>query len=235
MTVPEKAQDPGPLDQEELVGGRPTYGMNRYRLASVFSRLAGCHLHDSISLVLKLLLFMLFAGILVAILAKVSNIPSRQDYEQAQLQQKQTYLELAQLKDRMNNLCRPCSWDWTFFQGKCYFFSKSQRNWHDSVTACEEEGAQLVIVESAEEQSFLQQTSKSKGSAWMGLSDLNKEGTWHWVDGSSLSSSYWNKGEPNNIGEEDCVEFKGDGWNDGRCENKNFWVCKKSAMACSHH
>ncbi|XP_023560866.1 CD209 antigen-like protein E isoform X1 [Octodon degus] len=195
----------------------------------------GCHLHHSISLVLKLLLFMLFAGILVAILAKVSTVPSRQEYEQDQSKQKQTSQELTQLKDRMNNLCRPCSWEWKFFQGNCYFLSKSQRNWHDSVTACKEEGAQLVIVESAEEQSFLQQISKSKGRTWIGLSDLNKEGVWHWVDGSPLSNSfkkYWNPGEPNSSGEEDCAEYKGDGWNDSICSHKKFWICKRSANSC---
>ncbi|XP_013364636.1 PREDICTED: CD209 antigen-like protein 2 isoform X4 [Chinchilla lanigera] len=211
MTAPGKAQaqEQGPLDEEQLIDSRPRNAMNRsgHRQASVFNSLAGCHLHHPIPLVLKLLMLTLFAGILVAILAQ-------------------------------GNLCRPCSWDWTFFQGKCYFFSKSQRNWHDSVTACKEAGAQLVIVESAEEQSFLQQTSKSKGVTWMGLSDLNKEGTWHWVDGSPLSSSlgnYWNTGEPNNIGEEDCAEFKNDGWNDGRCENSNFWICKKTATSCSNN
>ncbi|XP_013364635.1 PREDICTED: CD209 antigen-like protein 2 isoform X3 [Chinchilla lanigera] len=192
MTAPGKAQaqEQGPLDEEQLIDSRPRNAMNRsgHRQASVFNSLAGCHLHHPIPLVLKLLMLTLFAGILVAILAQVSNIPSRQEYEQDQSQQKQVYQELAQMKDRMSNLCRPCSWDWTFFQGKCYFFSKSQRNWHDSVTACKEAGAQLVIVESAEEQSFLQHISKSKGRSWIGLSDLNKEGAWHWVDGSPLSS-----------------------------------------------
>ncbi|MBZ3881521.1 CD209 antigen, partial [Sciurus carolinensis] len=104
------------------------------------------------------------------------------------------YQELTQLKAGVGRLCRPCPWDWTFFQGNCYFFSKSLRNWHDSVTACQEEGAQLVVIESAEEQSLLQQTSHIKGSPWMGLSDLNKEGAWHWVEVSPLSLK-WVLGE----------------------------------------
>ncbi|XP_013006401.1 CD209 antigen-like protein E isoform X1 [Cavia porcellus] len=242
MAVPEtaQAQKPGYLDEEQLISSRPSYAISGsgYRLASVLNSLAGCHLHHPIPLVLKLLLLTVFSGILVAILAQVFSIPSRQEYEQDQLQRKQFYKEIAQMKDTINNLCRPCSWDWTFFQGKCYFFSKSQKSWHDSITACKEEGAELVIVESAEEQSFLQQTSKSKGIMWMGLSDLNKEGTWHWVDGSPLSGSfadYWNKGEPNNVGGEDCAEFKDDGWNDSRCENANFWICKKTAKSCSQN
>ncbi|XP_024092772.1 CD209 antigen isoform X1 [Pongo abelii] len=134
-------------------------------------------------------------------------------------------------------LCHPCPWEWTFFQGNCYFISNSQRNWHDSITACQEVGAQLVVIKSAEEQNFLQlQSSRSNRFTWMGLSDLNQEGTWQWVDGSPLLPSfkqYWNRGEPNNVGEEDCAEFSGNGWNDDKCNLAKFWICKKSAASCS--
>nr|XP_040146474.1 CD209 antigen-like protein A isoform X2 [Ictidomys tridecemlineatus] len=156
----------------------------------------------------------------------VSRVPSSQGQKVCQ--------ELTQLKAGVDRLCRPCPWDWTFFQGHCYFFSKSQRNWHDSVTACQEEGAQLVVINSAEEQNFLLQISKNKGSTWMGLSDLNEEATWHWVDGSPLSPSltYWNEGEPNNVGEEDCAEITDSGWNDAKCDAEKFWVCKTSSSSC---
>uniref|UniRef100_A0A2I3GQ67 CD209 molecule n=1 Tax=Nomascus leucogenys TaxID=61853 RepID=A0A2I3GQ67_NOMLE len=152
-------------------------------------------------------------------------------------QQQEIYQELTRLKAAVERLCRPCPWEWTFFQGNCYFMSNSQRDWHDSITACQEVGAQLVVIKSAEEQNFLQlQSSRSNRFAWMGLSDLNQEGTWQWVDGSPLSPSfkqYWNRGEPNNIGEEDCAEFSGNGWNDDKCNLAKFWICKKSAASCS--
>ncbi|CAO2630907.1 CD209 antigen-like protein A [Lemmus lemmus] len=134
-----------------------------------------------------------------------------------------------------DSLCRRCPWDWTFFKGNCYFFSKSQRDWHNSITACQEVGAQLVTIKSHEEQNFLQQTSKKRGYTWMGLIDINKESTWHWVDGSPLTLSfmkYWNKGEPNNLGDEDCAEFRDEGWNDSKCYNKKFWICKKPKASC---
>uniref|UniRef100_H0WZM7 C-type lectin domain-containing protein n=1 Tax=Otolemur garnettii TaxID=30611 RepID=H0WZM7_OTOGA len=134
------------------------------------------------------------------------------------------------------HLCCRCPWDWTFFQGNCYFFSTIQRNRHNSMTACQEVGAQLVMIKSTEEQDFLRlQVSTKERHTWIGLSDLTHEGTWQWVDGSPLPSSftkYWNNGEPNNIGEEDCVEFKGKGWNDHKCNVLNFWICKKSAASC---
>ncbi|XP_032107865.1 CD209 antigen isoform X3 [Sapajus apella] len=165
----------------------------------------------------------------------VSKNPSSQRQEQSM--QEEISQDLTQLKAAVERLCRPCPWEWTFFQGNCYFISNSQRNWHDSVTACQEVGAQLVIIKSDEEQNFLQlQSSRSNRLAWMGLSDLHEENTWQWVDGSPLSPSlrqYWNQGEPNNIGEEDCAEFNGNGWNDDRCSAAKFWICKKSAASCS--
>lgn len=103
------------------------------------------------------------------------------------------------------------------------------------MTACKEMGAQLVIIKSHEEQSFLQQTSKKNSYTWMGLSDLNKEGEWYWLDGSPLSDSfekYWKKGQPNNVGGQDCVEFRDNGWNDAKCEQRKFWICKKIATTC---
>ncbi|XP_053438599.1 CD209 antigen-like [Nycticebus coucang] len=151
--------------------------------------------------------------------------------------QEDIYQQVTQLNAVVGHLCRPCPWDWTFFQGNCYFFSSIQRNWHDSMTACQEVGAQLVVIKSTEEQDFLRlQVSTKDRYTWIGLSDLTHKGTWQWVDGSPLPSSltkYWNKGEPKNIGEEDCVEFKGNGWNNHKCDVLSFWICKKSTASCS--
>uniref|UniRef100_A0A2K6UTL5 C-type lectin domain-containing protein n=1 Tax=Saimiri boliviensis boliviensis TaxID=39432 RepID=A0A2K6UTL5_SAIBB len=229
-----RAQPLGLLEEEELI----TSSMNffprdfGFRQTRGYKSLAGCLGHTP--LVLLLLSFMLFTGLLVAILIQVSKNPSSQRQEHSMQEISQ---DLTQLKAAVERLCRPCPWEWTFFQGNCYFMSNSQRNWHDSVTACREVGAQLVIIKSDEEQNFLQlQSSRSNRLAWMGLSDLHEENTWQWVDGSPLSPSlkrYWNQGEPNNIGEEDCAEFNGKGWNDDRCSVAKFWICKKSAASCS--
>ncbi|KAL1773306.1 SIGNR1 alpha [Sigmodon hispidus] len=187
-------------------------------------------------LMLQLLLLILFAGLMVAVIIQVSKIPSSEEVQWEQTKQEKMYWELSQLKSEVDSLCRLCPWDWTFFNGNCYFFSKSQRDWHSSITACQDVGAQLVVIRSHEEQSFLQQTSKKNGYTWMGLSDLNKEGAWYWLDGSPLSDSfekYWLKGQPNNIDGQDCVEFRDDGWNDAKCDSMKLWICKKSATTCS--
>ncbi|XP_052023698.1 CD209 antigen-like protein D isoform X5 [Apodemus sylvaticus] len=229
-----KMQPFNSMEDDELKVSDSRYSIksSRLRANSGIKSLAECMKQRHKPLALQLFSFLFLAGFLLIILVLVSKVPS------SEVQDK-IYQELLQLKAEVHDgLCQPCPRDWTFFNVSCYFFSKSQRNWHNSITACQELGAQLVIVETDEEQTFLQQTSKARGASWMGLSDLHNEATWHWVDGSPLSPSftrYWNKGEPNNYGdEEDCVEFSGNGWNDLKCDTLIFWICKKvSTSSCT--
>ncbi|XP_023560912.1 CD209 antigen-like protein E [Octodon degus] len=185
----------------------------------------GCLDHSPILLLLQLLSLVLLTGLLVAILVPGPWAVRTQ-------QQENIYEEIAQLQLKVGRLCRPCPWDWKFFRRNCYFFSKSKRTWNDSVTACEKAGAKLVIINSTEEQSFLQ---TSKTAAWMGLSDLKEAGKWQWMDGSPLHSSlrqYLKPGEPNKTKEENCVELTDDGWSNERCMLEKFWICKKHADNC---
>ncbi|XP_028713175.1 CD209 antigen-like protein C [Peromyscus leucopus] len=189
-----------------------------------------CHWSATI---LQLISLVLLAALLVAVLVKGSDVSSSQEHEQQQVKQ-DIHQELDQLKAGLDRLCRPCPWDWTLFQGNCYFFSTFQQNWKDSMFACEEVGAQLVVIKSHEEQSFLQRTSKKIGYVWMGLSDIKQEGKWVWLDNSPLKwSQYWARGEPNNVYDEDCAEFSDNGWNDNICSLEKFWICKKPASPCS--
>ncbi|XP_031194775.1 CD209 antigen-like protein E [Mastomys coucha] len=192
----------------------------------------GCVRHGLVPVVLQLLFFILFSGVLAAFLLQVPKVPCTQDEEEI-------YKKLMQLKTRIDLLCRPCSWDWMLFHGNCYFFSITERNWNDSLTACMEVGAQLIIIESDEEQAFLQKMHMIKGHLWIGLSDIKQEGSWQWVDGSPLSPSfknkYWTSWETKDASEKDCVELTDHGLNDNNCSLKKFWICKKSSVFCSNN
>ena len=70
---------------------------------------------------------------------------------------------------------------------------------------------------------------------WIGLSDEAREGSWFWGDsGTMLSpeiSKYWSRGEPNNQGNEDCVEvqqvqLRSSKMNDQNCGVKVKFVCQ---------
>ncbi|XP_074836071.1 uncharacterized protein LOC142003221 [Carettochelys insculpta] len=125
--------------------------------------------------------------------------------------------------------CRICPADWLLNAGSCYYFATERKPWSHAKQACMDQGAQLVIIDNQQEQEFLQKHMNTK-QYWIGLHDLSKEGTFTWVDDSSVSFSNWNRGEPNNVGSgEDCVMMYKDGkWNDAPCANNvDGWICEK--------
>ncbi|XP_076027210.1 CD209 antigen-like protein C isoform X2 [Genypterus blacodes] len=120
-----------------------------------------------------------------------------------------------------------CPLGWHKFQSSCYYFSISKKNWKESRQECLLRGANLVIINNRGEQAFL------KGLHdlfWIGLSDLDNEGQWRWVDGTGLTDGAWAPGEPNNAnGGEDCAEFdkRYDAFNDAGCSLERYSVCEK--------
>ncbi|XP_072526875.1 uncharacterized protein [Salminus brasiliensis] len=115
-----------------------------------------------------------------------------------------------------------------------YYISTEKKNWRESRKDCRERGANLLIINSREEQEFI---NKEFGSteAWIGLSDRETEGEWKWVDGSTLTTTFWWEEEPNNYKNEDCgvTGYKGatpgavETWADFPCNNAVVRICEK--------
>ncbi|XP_024601698.1 CD209 antigen isoform X2 [Neophocaena asiaeorientalis asiaeorientalis] len=163
------------------------------------------------------------------------TITTRVDVAQGQMRSnlEEILQRLTWMNATLTGLCRPCPWNWEFFQGSCYLFSWTQSDWKSAVSSCKDIGAQLVIIKSPEEQKFLKiWYVRYNKPTWIGLSDHHNEGTWKWVDNSPLQLSFWKKGEPNNHEDEDCVELYNDGWNDGKCSTQNSWICEKPSSPC---
>ncbi|XP_026886002.1 CD209 antigen-like protein C [Electrophorus electricus] len=115
---------------------------------------------------------------------------------------------------------------------RVYYISTEKKTWKESRQTCRGQGADLVIINSREEQERIIKIINT-GRAWIGLSDIDIEGVWKWVDDTALITSYWAAGEPNNKSEaEDCGEIwiSGDekGWNDRTCSDVEKWICEKS-------
>ncbi|XP_049645422.1 CD209 antigen-like protein C isoform X2 [Suncus etruscus] len=210
---------------------------------------------------LQLLVSLTFFLLLVIVLIKVSTVHQSVQNQTEELQQKCILNEtsgmekveapqkqiqaiahpeldvlrqyLAWMNVTLERLCRPCPWDWEFFLGSCYWFSKSLNNWKSSMSACELLNAQLVVINSEAEEKFLQSwEARHKKRTWIGLSDHQNEGSWRWVDNTPIELSYWKQGEPNNDEDEDCVELYNDGWNDDKCNQEKVWICEKTAVPC---
>ncbi|XP_034560047.1 C-type lectin domain family 4 member E-like [Notolabrus celidotus] len=136
-----------------------------------------------------------------------------------------------------------CQAGWERLGGNCYYFSIIKSTWSESRAECQLKGADLVKIDSRDEQEFLSlklrdRMTGSEDMFWIGLTDSEEEGRWMWVDGSRLSTGFWNKGEPdnslvNNTDGQDCVRMGGGGvfkrWYDRSCKDPQKIVCEKPA------
>ncbi|XP_018535589.1 CD209 antigen-like protein E [Lates calcarifer] len=123
---------------------------------------------------------------------------------------------------------RICYQGWIKFNNKCYYASDkgAAKTWEESRKDCLQRRADLVIITTKDELVFV---SKFYSRTWIGLSDMQQENKWRWVDGSDLEGrGFWQSGEPNNVGNEDCVELSNPNgeWNDMPCENEIPWMCE---------
>ncbi|KAJ8361792.1 hypothetical protein AAFF_G00420490 [Aldrovandia affinis] len=133
-------------------------------------------------------------------------------------------------------VCRPCPEGWEQRNSTCYYFSTGRKSWDDSRSACLKQGADLMIIESKEEQDFIYNHTGTS-VYWIGLSDSETEGIWLWVDGTPLQKdkAFWATGEPNDHRSEDCaatgrVRGGGGGWADERCHRLLRSVCETDAL-----
>uniref|UniRef100_A0A8C8DQD4 C-type lectin domain-containing protein n=1 Tax=Oryzias sinensis TaxID=183150 RepID=A0A8C8DQD4_9TELE len=122
---------------------------------------------------------------------------------------------------------------WVYFGSSLYFISSTKLPWLQSRDDCQQRGADLVIINSKEEQNFM---GKFHRLTWIGLTHKAETMKWNWVDGTLLTESYWGQGEPNGHTTRNitCVEIRffqqENSWNDIRCYEQNFWICEKNAL-----
>ncbi|KAK2840213.1 hypothetical protein Q5P01_013953 [Channa striata] len=129
---------------------------------------------------------------------------------------------------------KTCPTGWRKFSCSCYFLSSVSGSWERGRDDCRAKGADLVVIDSDEEQTFV--SGLTQQSAWIGLNDREREGTWKWIDDSPLIKTYWRENQPDNgggdpqWGEEDCAHVRsGENtlWNDLSCSASLHWICEK--------
>ncbi|XP_017705878.1 C-type lectin domain family 10 member A-like isoform X3 [Rhinopithecus roxellana] len=147
--------------------------------------------------------------------------------------------QVATLKNNASTERTCCPINWVEHQDSCYWFSHSGMPWAEAEKHCQLEDAHLVVINSREEQNFVQE-HLSFAYTWMGLSDL--EGAWKWVDGTDYETGFqnWKPGQPDDWqghglgGGEDCAHFHPDGrWNDDVCQKPYYWVCEAGLTQAS--
>ncbi|XP_073685570.1 CD209 antigen-like protein C [Garra rufa] len=122
---------------------------------------------------------------------------------------------------------------WIYYQSSFYYMSTEKKNWTESRQDCLKRRADLIIINNSEEQEFVKKITE-KREFWIGLTDTAEEGTWKWVNGSTLTSGIWAPGEPNGKTEENCAVTSLErhpeliGWFDIKCDGAHQWICEKN-------
>ncbi|XP_060591285.1 CD209 antigen-like isoform X2 [Ruditapes philippinarum] len=137
----------------------------------------------------------------------------------------------------LTGLSAGCPDGWLTHGGMCYLFSHGREDWPGSYEMCKIMGGQLVEIESAAENNYIELQAKPS-NYWIGLSDDSEEGSWVWMSSQTpLAATYytnWFRNEPSRFidGEpENCVEMYthlGGEWNDAPCTNFKNYICEKA-------
>ncbi|XP_073430893.1 mannose-binding protein A-like isoform X2 [Dendrobates tinctorius] len=111
---------------------------------------------------------------------------------------------------------------------KTFVTSRKELPFEESKALCLKAGGQVATPRNAEEnKAVLEIVQYHDLFTFLGITDIETEGTFRYSDGKSVTYTNWKAGEPNQHGDEDCVEMRLNGeWNDGRCKEKRLNICE---------
>ena len=110
-----------------------------------------------------------------------------------------------------------------------YIFSKSVRDWNNSRRVCNDQGFDLISIETEEEWQFLNDEIQKRGtwntSAWhIGLWKIG--GVWSWLSGEQLNISKWRDSEPDDTDDYAEISRNGGLFNGISRNDKNAYICE---------
>ncbi|XP_077869940.1 macrophage mannose receptor 1-like [Saccoglossus kowalevskii] len=103
---------------------------------------------------------------------------------------------------------------WFPYDGKIYKYRQAFSTWHGAVEECREDAGHLIQISSQvmvdlSNQLALHDNVDANRAIWIDANDIDSEGNWQYADGTPLTYTNWNTGEPNNglanVIEEDCA------------------------------
>ncbi|XP_028585044.2 uncharacterized protein LOC114597103 [Podarcis muralis] len=112
---------------------------------------------------------------------------------------------------------------------KVFVTSGYEGTFDDLKQKCLQAGGQLAAPKNAAENTAVQQiVVQHNKSVFLGVTDIQTEGKFRYLNGDAIVYSNWLQGEPNNEkGRENCVEVYVNGkWNDRACGEKRLILCE---------
>ncbi|XP_039675700.1 CD209 antigen-like protein E isoform X2 [Perca fluviatilis] len=183
------------------------------------------------ALCLAVLCFLMITGIII--LSTYYNLVALET-DQLQTRYDQLSSNYSQIQRKVSE--KWCPDGWKRSGCSCYFKSNETKTWFRSREYCQQRGADLVVINSKEEQKFVTELSKD-GESWTGLWDglrqrewKLRQGDWKWVDGSPLTETFWASGLPQDnryMIAATCCDQQGK-WTQGICDYETKkWICEK--------
>ncbi|XP_024865794.1 C-type lectin domain family 4 member F isoform X4 [Kryptolebias marmoratus] len=131
------------------------------------------------------------------------------------------------LRDLHDDMCHR---GWTSFRDHCYFKSTESKTWPEAREDCQNRGADLVIVNSEDEKTFLIELT-ARQEMWIGLRlqmiEKTKKPEWRWLDGTVPSKDFFPRQKPKSyeVYAVCCNIFKR--WTSKGSLYLHYWVCEK--------
>ncbi|XP_053915277.1 macrophage mannose receptor 1 isoform X1 [Cuculus canorus] len=126
-----------------------------------------------------------------------------------------------------------CKNGWRRYGTYCYFIGQVPATFSEANTACEGEKGYLATVESRYEQAYLTSLVglRPEKYFWLGLSDVEDQGTFRWANGEAVSFTHWGATMPGS--KPGCVAMTTGPaaglWDVLDCETKQKYICKQWA------
>ena len=121
---------------------------------------------------------------------------------------------------------------YTFILGKCYYVEINLLNYSDSMVNCQNQFGSNHTGKLFEPRDLATNNLVhiyAQGiinvSYWLGIDDIDVEGTFQYATGGNLVFTNWRSGAPDNYYNQDCVYIYA-GWDDDNCPTKHASICE---------
>ncbi|KGL73954.1 Macrophage mannose receptor 1, partial [Tinamus guttatus] len=130
-----------------------------------------------------------------------------------------------------------CKNGWRRYRSYCYFIGNVQATFLEAKKTCEGEEGYLATVESRYEQAYLTSLVglRPEKYYWLGLSDMEDQGTFKWVNGEAITFTHWDAAMPGR--KPGCIAMRTSPaaglWDVIDCETKQKFICKQWAKGAT--
>lgn len=104
--------------------------------------------------------------------------------------------------------------------------------WNQAKVVCESLGGALATIKNVLDGELIEKmvkTMNAPNNYWIGLREFEPEVSFRWIDGSPLTYTNWNAGEPNFDAAENCAFLRKDTlqWSISSCRWKiAYFICE---------